>query len=157
MYSSTTQQTSLTGSKDFRMLVFACKWCGFIAADGAGRKRIPLTPHFRLIPVECAASVEPDVIIRALADGIDGIAILGCHLGGCRYNQANHMAVKRNELLQDLFDIIGVDRRRLMVSWGTAHEPFQFERDIHRFQQILEKLPPMDHLLKPPKFQTNRL
>lgn len=138
-------------------MVFACKWCGFIGADNAGRGRILLTPHFRLIPVDCAASVEPDMVIRTLADGIDGVAICGCHLGGCRHNHANHTASKRLELLQDLLDITGVDRRRLLVSWGTAHEPFQFEWMIYRFQQVLEELPLMEQVLKPQAFQSRGL
>ncbi len=49
-----------------KILIFACKWCGLIGADGAGKKRIQLPPQFRVIPVECAALVEPDAVIRAL-------------------------------------------------------------------------------------------
>jgi len=43
-----------------KVLIFACKWCGMIGADGAGKKRIQLPAQFRVIPVECAALVEPD-------------------------------------------------------------------------------------------------
>ena len=127
-----------------RILIFACKWCGFIGADAAGKKRISLPSRFRVIPVECAALVETDAILRALAGGIDGIAVLGCHIGGCRYNNANHTAIKRLELLQDLLDTTGIGSSRLLLSFGTAHEDYQFEKIIKNFFDELILLPPLD-------------
>ena len=127
-----------------RILIFACKWCGLIGADAAGKKRISLPAMFRVIPVECAALVETDAIIRALAGGVDGIAVLGCHIGGCRYNNANHTAIKRLELLQDLLDTTGIGSSRLLLSFGTAHENYQFEEIIKNFFDELTLLPPLD-------------
>ncbi|MCK9230407.1 MAG: hydrogenase iron-sulfur subunit [Syntrophales bacterium] len=128
---------------DARLLVFACKWCGLIGADGAGRKRIALPPNFRVIPVECAASVEPDAVIRAFADGIDGVVVMGCHLGGCRFNDANHTAVKRLELLRELLDGTGIGRDRLLVSFGTAHEDHQFAGIIQDFTALIKTKKPL--------------
>lgn len=133
-------KVAFSESRHPRIMVFACKWCGFIGADGAGRQRLPLTPNFRMIVVECAAGIGPEVIVRALADGVDGVAVFGCHHGGCRHHAANRMAARRLELLEDLLEIAGMDRRRLLVEWGTAHEGFQFENTIHGFQRDLNRL-----------------
>ncbi|MBN2516464.1 MAG: hydrogenase iron-sulfur subunit [Deltaproteobacteria bacterium] len=127
-----------------RILVFACKWCGLIGADGAGRNRVSLPLNFRVIPVECAAFVEPDAVIRALASGIDGVVVMGCHVGGCRFNDANHHAIKRLELLGDLFDTAGIGRDRLMVSFGTAHEDHQFADVIRKYVDRIEQLEPLE-------------
>ena len=132
-----------------RILIFACKWCGLIGADAAGKKRISLPSQFRVIPVECASLVEPDAILRALAGGIDGIAVLGCHIGGCRYNNANHTAIKRMELLQDLLDTTGIGSSRLLLSFGTAHEDYQFEEIIKGFFDEVSLLSPVDPWLSP--------
>lgn len=133
-----------------RILVFACKWCGLIGADGAGRNKVSLPSNFRIIPVECAAFVEPDAIIRALASGIDGLIVMGCHVGGCRFNNANHSAIKRLELLGDLLDATGVGRDRLMVSFGTAHEDHQFAEVIRKYFYKIAGLPPLEPWVAPP-------
>ncbi len=130
--------------KNPKILIFACKWCGLIGADAAGKKRISLPSQFRVIPVECASLVEPDAVLRALAGGIDGIAVLGCHIGGCRYNNANHTAIKRMELLKDLLDTTGIGRSRLLLSFGTAHEDYQFEEIIKSFFDEVSLLTPLD-------------
>ena len=130
-----------------RAVIFACRWCALVGADRAGKERANLPVSFRVIPVECAAGVEPDLVLRAFADGLDGVAVLGCHLGGCRHNEANRQARLRLMLLQDLLEIIGLDRRRLLLSWGTAHEGYQFAGLVREFTAVLAGLPPVDSRL----------
>jgi coenzyme F420-reducing hydrogenase delta subunit len=136
--------------REIRAVVFACRWCALLGADRAGKERIDLPASFRIIPVECAAGVEPDLVLRALADGLDGVAVMGCHLGGCRHNEANRPARLRLLLLQDLLEIIGLDRRRLLLSWGTAHEGYQFAGLMREFTAILAGLPAVDPTLVRP-------
>ncbi len=137
-------------AREIRAAIIACRWCPLLGADRAGRERMSLPASFRLIPVECASSVEPDLVLRAFADGIDGVAVLGCHIGGCRHNEANRPARLRLSLLQDLLDTVGLDRRRLLLSWGTAHEGHQFADLVRGFMTVLAGLPAVDpNLLRP--------
>ena len=133
-----------------KVLIFACKWCGLIGADGAGKKRMQIPAQFRVIPVECAALVEPDAVIRALASGISGVAVMGCHLGGCRFNHANHAALKRLELLKTLLDATGIGGNRLLISFGTAHEDYQYAAVIKTFFEELQTLPSTSSWMFPP-------
>ena len=126
-----------------KILVFACRWCGLIGADGAGRKHIELPSSFRVIPVDCAGYVEPDAVIRAFASGATGVAVLGCHVGGCRFNDANHPALKRMEMLKTLLDTTGIGGNRLLLGFGTAHESHQYADMIKAFHRELEGLPSM--------------
>ncbi len=128
-------------ARHVQILVFACRWCGLIGADAAGRKRIELPASFRVIPVECAGYVEPDAVLRAFASGAAGVAVLGCHVGGCRFNNANHAALKRLELLRTLLDTTGIGGNRLLLGFGTAHEWHQFAEMISAFHRHLEGLP----------------
>ena len=122
------------------VLVFACRWCALLGAERAGRERIALDPAFRLIPVECVGGIATDLILRAFADGFHGIAVMGCHLGGCRHNEANRNAHARLELLGTALDCIGIRRERLLLSWGTAHEAAQFAAVLSGFIRDLEQL-----------------
>jgi heterodisulfide reductase subunit A len=125
-----------------KVAVFACRWCGLIGADGAGKRRISLPTSFRVITVECAARVETNLILKAMSNGIDGVAILGCHLGGCRYHDANHLAARRLEFLRGYLDFVGLGGQRLLINWGEAHEPHQFADVLSGFVDSLAELPP---------------
>jgi coenzyme F420-reducing hydrogenase delta subunit len=123
-----------------RALVFACRWCSLLGAERAGRERRELPADFRLIPVECAGAVALDLVLRAFAEGAHGIAVMGCHLGGCRHNESNRNAHARLEMLASALTAVGMRRERLLLSWGTAHEAGQFAAQISNFMRGLERL-----------------
>lgn len=140
--------TSLTAPSGFadpaatpvRALVFACRWCALLGAERAGRERTALDPRFRVIPVSCAGAVSSDLILRAFADGFHGIAVMGCHGGGCRHNEANRTAHHRLSMLGAGLEALGIAPQRLFLSWGTAHEAHQFAGVLTEFLLSLEKL-----------------
>lgn len=123
-----------------RALVFACRWCSLLGAERAGRERLALGADFRVIPVECAGGVHLDLVLRAFADGASGVAVMGCHLGGCRHNEANRNAHARLEMLGAALEAVGIRRERLLLSWGTAHEAAQFAARISGFMEQLKAL-----------------
>ena len=127
-------------SFSLKTLIFACRWCSLLGAERAGRERLPLPPDFRLIPVECASAVPPDLILRAFADGAHGVAVMGCHFGGCRHNEANRGAHARLRLLAAALETVGMHPERLLLSWGTAHEARQFAAVLADFQSRIHVL-----------------
>lgn len=123
-----------------KVLVFACRWCALLGAERAGRERLPLPADFRLFPVECAGAVSSDLILRAFADGAHGIAVMGCHFGGCRHNEANRNAHARLLLLATALENIGIRPDRLFLSWGTAHEAEQFAGELSDFLKRVDAM-----------------
>jgi coenzyme F420-reducing hydrogenase delta subunit/ferredoxin len=123
------------------ILVFACRWCSLLGAERAARERLPLPDGLRLVPVECAGSVSAEAVIESLLNGAAGVAVLGCHLGGCRHNDANRDAHARLEALGALLDAAGLDSRRLLISWGDAHEAKGYAETMRSFAQALQALP----------------
>lgn len=133
----------MASSAEKHICVFACRWCSLLGAERAGRAQLPLPAGIRLIPVSCAGSVSADAVIQAFVNGAAGVAVLGCHLGGCRHNDANRDEHVRLDVLANLLEAAGIDRRRLLISWGTAHEAEQYARTMNDFAAELDKLPAM--------------
>ena len=123
------------------ILVFACRWCSLLGAERAARERLPLPDGLRIVPVECAGSVSAEAVIESLLNGASGVAVLGCHLGGCRHNDANRDAHARLSALAGLLDAVGLDSRRLLISWGDAHEAKGYAETMRSFAQTVRALP----------------
>ncbi|MDR1855960.1 MAG: hydrogenase iron-sulfur subunit [Desulfovibrio sp.] len=119
---------------------FVCQWCAQIGAERAGRDRLQLPGGFVMVPVPCAGAVPVDVVLRAFADGAEGVAVLGCHLGGCHHNQGNRGASVRLALLGATLATLGVHPHRLLVSFGSAHEGHQFASVVEGFMTRLGAL-----------------
>lgn len=105
-----------------KIVAFLCNWCSYAGADLAGTSRLKYNPQIRIIRVPCSGRVDPLYIIRALADGADGVLVSGCHPGDCHYSTGNYYARRKFALLKRLMDFLGLDERRIHFSWVSAAE-----------------------------------
>ncbi len=60
-----------------RILMFACNWCAYSAADLAGVSRMQYPPNIRLIHVMCTGRINPNFILKAFDLGADGVLVSG--------------------------------------------------------------------------------
>lgn len=131
-------------SDDFEpnILAFCCNWCSYAAADLAGIGRMKMPTNVKVVRVMCSGRVKPEFVIKALADGIDGVLVLGCHIGDCHYVSGNHRTKKRFEVLSKLLEHMGIDPRRLRLDWASASEGDRFSQIITEFTETVKKLGP---------------
>ena len=63
----------------------------------------------------CSSMVKDVFLLRAFEAGADGVIVLVCPEGQCRYLEGNIRAKKRVAWVQNLLDEIGLDGRRLFL------------------------------------------
>jgi coenzyme F420-reducing hydrogenase delta subunit len=122
-----------------RVVAFCCNWCSYAGADLAGVSRLQMPAEFHVIRVMCSARVEPEWVIKALSDGIDGVMMLGCHMGDCHYISGNHRAAKRFAILGEILALAGIDRDRICVDWVSASEGGKFQQTVTDFVERLRR------------------
>lgn len=125
-----------------RIIAFCCNWCSYAGADLAGVSRMQMPPNFQVIRVMCSARVAPEWIIKALSNGIDGVMVLGCHIGDCHYISGNHRTAKRMALLKEMLGYVGIHPDRLLVDWVSASEASKFQRLVSEFVEQVRMLGP---------------
>lgn len=86
--------------------------------------------------------VSPDLVLRALSKGADGVLVVGCHLGECHYLEGNFMAGKRVAMLKKLLAFSGIDPNRLRVDWLSSAEAPTFVRVVTEFTEQIKALGP---------------
>jgi coenzyme F420-reducing hydrogenase delta subunit len=82
-------------------------------------------------------------VVNALQEGADGVLIGGCHPGDCHYIQGNYFARRRMTVLKKLLDYIGIDDRRVRMTWVSAAEGKKFADVIKEVTDDVKKLGPM--------------
>lgn len=122
---------------------FTCNWCSYRAADMAGTSRIKYPPNVRLIRLMCSGRVDPTFVLKALADGADGVLIAGCHPGDCHYLEQNYKALRRHRLLQRTLAQMGIEPERVRLTWASAAEGAQFAQTMSEFVEQLHALGPL--------------
>ncbi|MFC2084060.1 hydrogenase iron-sulfur subunit [Bacteroidota bacterium] len=125
-----------------KVLVFACNWCSYAGADNAGVSRIPYSPNVRLLRVMCSGRVHPSFVLKAFAEGSDGVIVSGCHFGDCHYMFGNYKAKEQYERLENIINLLGLEPERITLKWISAAEGPRFAEVINEFVEKIRKLGP---------------
>jgi F420-non-reducing hydrogenase iron-sulfur subunit len=122
---------------------FLCNWCSYRAADLAGTSRLHYAPNLRPIRVMCSGRVEPDLVLKALREGADGVLIAGCHPGECHYVEGNIKTLRRFLLLKRMLQQFGVEEERVQLVWASASEGVVLAEAVNRMTEQLRALGPL--------------
>lgn len=127
-----------------RIVAFLCNWCSYAGADLAGTSRLQYPPSIRVIRVPCSGRINPQYIIKALADGADGVLVSGCHPGDCHYISGNMYARRRFAVLKRLITLAGINPDRVHFTWVSASEGEAFARTVREVTEKVRALGPND-------------
>lgn len=74
----------------------------------------------RLVLLPCSSKLEVSHLLEILASGTDGIQVVGCPEGTCRFGVGSRMAMKRVERASALLDDIGFGGGRIAMERSEA-------------------------------------
>ena len=124
-----------------KILGFLCNWCSYAGADLAGVSRIQYPPNLRIIRVMCTGRIDPVLPLEALANGADGVIVMGCHPGDCHYVTGNYEAERKIKMLRKLIAPLGL-AERLRLEWVSASEGARFAEIVGNFTSHIKVLGP---------------
>ncbi len=124
------------------VLVFACDYCAYTAADVAGRMNLDYPPGVRIMRVPCTGKVDSLHILRALEKGADGVLVAGCLEGDCHFKNGNLRAAARVAAMQRLLGEIGFDPQRVAMVHMSAGQGAVFADTAREFVESIRELGP---------------
>ena len=130
-----------------KILGILCTWCSYSGADSAGQARMQYPPNVQVVRVLCSGRVDPTFILSALADGMDGVLVCGCHPGDCHYINGNCKSAARMAGLSAMLDQLGIERERVRLEWISAAEG-------GRYAELLAEMTEQVRALGPLKWRT---
>jgi len=126
-----------------RIIGFLCRWCSYNGADLAGTSRFKYPPNLIPIKTNCSGRVEATHVLKAFAEGADGVLISGCHPGDCHYINGNWRTAGRYPMLQKLLEQLGMEPGRIRLEWVSAAEGDKWARVVTEFCNEIKELGPL--------------
>ncbi len=125
-----------------KIVVFACNWCSYPAADAAGINRLQYPANVRIIRTMCMGRVDPGFVLKALAMGADGVLVSGCHFEDCHYSFGARKAAEQYEKLKKIVNLLGIEDGRIRQEFISAAEFPKFARVMKEMVAQVKKLGP---------------
>jgi coenzyme F420-reducing hydrogenase delta subunit/predicted XRE-type DNA-binding protein len=98
----------------------------------------------KVIRVMCSGRVDLAFVLRAFANGTDGVFVGGCWLGDCHYiTEGNYDALSMMHLAKKLLESSGLDPDRLRLEWVSASDGVRYAELVTDFTDELKEKGPL--------------
>ena len=104
--------------------------------------RINYPGTIRIVRVPCTGKVDIIHILRAFEKGADGVYVVGCLEGDCRFNNGNLRARKRVEQAQQILNAIGIGGERTQMYNLSSGEGPRFAEFAVKMTEKIKELGP---------------
>ncbi len=92
----------------------------------------------------CTGRVDLEFVLRAFANGMDGVFVGGCRLNECNYiTQGNYHALNMALLSRRLLEHSGLNPERLSIEFMSAGEGIRFADVTNAFVKQVTELGPL--------------
>ncbi len=128
-----------------RFLALVCENDAFPALDMVGMNRIDYSPNVRVIPVRCLGSMNTIWIKDALAQGMDGVIVIGCKHGDdyqCHFVKGSELAEIRVGKIGDALTSLALEEERVAFAEVAIDEYDKLPGIINAFVEEVEDLGP---------------
>jgi len=133
-------EAALEDNPEDKIIVFACNWCSYAAADLAGTSRIQYPPSSRVIRTMCSGRVDERFILHAFKLGAPIVLVSGCHFADCHYIDANRWTLRRMDRLWNRLERLGIRPERLQLEWMSAAEGQKFAQVMTDIEEMRAKV-----------------
>jgi heterodisulfide reductase subunit A len=123
-----------------RLLIFACEWSGYSAAEIAGTQQRSYPANTRIIRLNCTGRLQPGLLLKALEMGAAGVLVLGCAPGVCHFEQGNEHCQAMFEQTKALARLLALDQY-LKLEWMTPDDPQRFIDLVKNFAEAIKHSP----------------
>ena len=128
-----------------RFLALICENDAFPALDMVGLNRMDYSPDVRFIPVRCLGSVNVIWIKDALAQGMDGVILIGCKHGDdyqCHMVKGSELAELRVKKIGDALSSLALEEERVAFVEVAIDEYDKLPKIINDFVEEVDALGP---------------
>lgn len=94
----------------------------------------------RLVMVPCSSKVEVGAVLKLIESGVDGIEIVACPKGECRFLIGNEKAEKRVKFAGNLLEEVGLGADRVGITFAGGNTFETLVAAALRRAKIAEKL-----------------
>ncbi len=128
-----------------KIVAFVCNWCTYAGADLTGTSRIRYAANVKIIRFPCTGRIDFMLLLKAFANGADGIIVSGCHPNDCHYTYGNFHARRRWMVFRKLIEFAGIDINRISFNWVSAAEGARWAEVVNTTVENVRKLGPYEN------------
>lgn len=111
---------------EFNIILFLCNWSPHTAFQTLQDRGCTIPPEIKMIRIPCTGRISKSLLFKAFEMGADGVALVGCEPGTCRYGSGTATARNNTEDTRDILGLLGLGKERLRHATFLPDESQRF-------------------------------
>ena len=100
---------------DYKIIVFLCNWSPHAAFQHLQDSGADIPTEIKMIRIPCSGRITKALLLRSFEMGADGVVVLGCKPGSCRYGSGTRSARENTGETRNILDLLGIGAERLQL------------------------------------------
>jgi heterodisulfide reductase subunit D len=100
---------------DYKIILFCCNWGPHAAFLNLLDRGESIPDEIKMVRIPCSGRITKALLFKAFEMGADGVILLGCASGSCRYGSGTSSALKNTNQTREILTILGLGERRLRL------------------------------------------
>lgn len=125
-----------------KIILFLCNWgphSAFMTLQDSGAD-IPL--DIKMVRIPCTGRINKSLLFKPFEMGADGVALVGCKPGACRYGSGTDSAIANTNETRRILDILGLSEKRLQLETFLPDDPEGLRAFLEKFVDDIKQLGP---------------
>ena len=127
------------------VLIFACNWDGWSCTETAANLGLDYPASVKVVKVSCLSRVHLGLILKAFQFGADGVMLLGCEQGRCRFSADTEHIINEYQRARSVLEMLGMSKGRLVLAQLPAFDGRQFVRQVMSLIEEIEEIRALKH------------
>jgi heterodisulfide reductase subunit D len=108
--------------ENINVILFLCNWSPHAAFQQLQEVDYQIPAEIRMIRIPCTGRITKALLFKAFEMGADGVALVGCGSGTCRYGSGTQAAISNTEDTRNIIELIGLGKDRMRLATFLPHE-----------------------------------
>ncbi len=126
-------------SSPIKIILFLCNWGAHAAYQTLQDEQRPIPDEVHMIRIPCTGRIDRALLLKAFAMGGDGVALVGCDPGTCRYGTGTATAQRNTKDTGMILDLMGLGSERLRFASFLPDESDKLLVFLETFLQDLQQ------------------
>ena len=101
---------------NFNIILFLCSWGPHSAYQTLQDSASPIPEEVKMVRIPCTGRISKALLFKPFEMGADGVALVGCEQGACRYGKGTDSAQKNVEDTRGILELLGLGKNRLRLA-----------------------------------------
>ena len=122
------------------IILFLCNWSPHAAYQEMLDNRPRIPEGIKMVRIPCTGRISKALLLKPFEMGADGVALVGCKPGTCRYGTGTNTARMNVKNSREILELLGLGKERLRLATFLPEESDKLLRFLEEFNHSIETI-----------------